>query len=245
MEGLYREAHSSLGTGRPPGGLVHQYALQQALGAATASVMRHAGLTQGMRVADIGCGVGLVTLELARAVGESGLVVGIDTDENQLGQARVAASQTGLRNVWFDAGSAENTGLPRSSFELVFSRGALGRSVSPGEAFIELVALLAPGGVLVCEELEEAPDGPVMLPGGRVLSRAGHGPGRDEAATALGIGAWLPGEMRSRGLLGIGVSFCRPLSETLSASLAGGILSSGLALWQVWGRKGPEAAAAG
>ena len=240
MEDTYREAPPSSGQRRASAGLVRQHAVHQALGPATASVMRHEGLTHGMRVADIGCGVGLVTLELAQSVGEAGLVVGIDSDETQLDQGRQLAARSRVRNVWFDTGSAEDSGLPRSSFDLVFCRGALGRSVRPAGALAELVALLAPGGVLVCEELENAPDGPVMLPGGRVPNRPDASRRGAAATVSTGFGASLPGEMRARGLLRIGVSFCRPVSERQSATLAGGILPSGLALWQVWGRKPSE-----
>lgn len=243
MEGMYREVQCPGGDRRVSSGLVRQHAVHQVLGTATASVLRHAGLTQGMRVADVGCGAGLVTLELARSVGESGLVVGIDTDDGHLAHGRELAARSGVRNVWFDSGSASDTGLPRSSFELVFCRGALGRAVRPEDAVAELVSLLAPGGVLVCEELEEAPEGPVMLPGGRVLCGGTAPWASGSSVVSSGVGGWLPGEMRARGLLRIGVSFCRPVSELQSATIAGGILPSGLALWQVWGRMPSESAA--
>ena len=47
-------------------------------------ILLHAGLTAGMRVADFGCGVGVVTRMLAQIVGPSGSVTGIDVDEAQL-----------------------------------------------------------------------------------------------------------------------------------------------------------------
>lgn len=243
MEGMHRELQCPGGNRRVSSGLVRQHAVHQVLGTATSSVLRHAGLTQGMRVADIGCGVGLVTLDLARAVGESGLVVGIDTDEGHLDHGRDLVARSAVRNVWFDNGSAIDTGLPRSSFELVFCRGALGRVDRPDDAVAELVSLLAPGGTLVCEELEEAPEGPVMLPGGRVLCGGGAPWASGSSVVSSGVGGWLPGEMRARGLLRIGVSFSRPISELQSATIAGGILPSGLALWQVWGRRPAESAA--
>jgi ubiquinone/menaquinone biosynthesis C-methylase UbiE len=40
-----------------------------------------AGLTSGMRCLDVGCGAGDVSLALARLVGESGSVKGIDQDD--------------------------------------------------------------------------------------------------------------------------------------------------------------------
>ena len=44
----------------------------------TADVLRRAGIVSGMRVLDIGCGVGDVSLLAAEFVGPSGTVLGID-----------------------------------------------------------------------------------------------------------------------------------------------------------------------
>ena len=44
----------------------------------TADVLRRAGLRQGMRVLDLGCGVGDVSFLAARMVGAGGAVLGID-----------------------------------------------------------------------------------------------------------------------------------------------------------------------
>jgi tRNA A58 N-methylase Trm61 len=57
-------------------------------GPGTRRVLLEAGLRRGMRVADLGCGVGMVTAWLAEAVGPGGHVVGIDASAAQLAQAR-------------------------------------------------------------------------------------------------------------------------------------------------------------
>src|SRR4029450_5526964 len=51
-------------------------------------VLRRAGIKRGMRVADLGCGVGMVTQLLGELVGPAGEVVGVDFSGEQLGQAR-------------------------------------------------------------------------------------------------------------------------------------------------------------
>src|SRR4030095_2248997 len=51
-------------------------------------LLERAGIKQGMRVADIGCGVGMVTQLLAEMVGPTGEVVGVDFSADQLKQAR-------------------------------------------------------------------------------------------------------------------------------------------------------------
>ena len=58
--------------------------LHRVLGPSTMVVLRRAGLREGMQVADIGSGVGLVTAHLAWEVGEHGSVVGVDISPEQL-----------------------------------------------------------------------------------------------------------------------------------------------------------------
>ena len=49
-------------------------------------------LGPGLRVLDVGCGPGSITLDLAEAVGPTGQVVGIDVSEQVLDLARRAAA---------------------------------------------------------------------------------------------------------------------------------------------------------
>ncbi|HEU5154078.1 MAG TPA: methyltransferase domain-containing protein, partial [Gemmatimonadales bacterium] len=61
--------------------------LHRAYGPGTRRFLGLAGLKPGMRVADIGCGVGQVTVDLAELVGGKGQVVGVDVSRAQLAQA--------------------------------------------------------------------------------------------------------------------------------------------------------------
>ena len=64
------------------------HALHDIYSPAGRRVLLQAGLTRGMHVADFGCGVGAVTRMLAKIVGFSGSVTGIDIDGAQIGQAQ-------------------------------------------------------------------------------------------------------------------------------------------------------------
>jgi SAM-dependent methyltransferase len=114
-------------------------------------VLLEAGLERGMHVADLGCGVGMVTAMLAELVGPEGHVVGIDASAAQLAQAREHLPR-GATNVRFVEASATATGLPRGSFDLVYSRFLLIHLPDPEQALREMWALLKPHGILVCEE---------------------------------------------------------------------------------------------
>src|SRR5262249_30683450 len=65
-------------------------------GPGTRRVLLEAGLRPGMRAADLGCGVGMVTALLAELVGPEGHVVGIDSSGAQLVQARERLNAGGM-----------------------------------------------------------------------------------------------------------------------------------------------------
>jgi SAM-dependent methyltransferase len=115
-------------------------------------VLLQAGLRKGMRVADFGCGVGMVTRMIAEIVGPSGSVTGIDASAAQLEQGRAVCRKEGLTNTHFVEASAYNTGLERGSFDLVYCRFLLLHLTDPAACLREMRELLRPGGVLVVED---------------------------------------------------------------------------------------------
>lgn len=66
----------------------------------TAAVLARAGLKAGMKVVDLGCGSGDVTLEIARIITPTP-VTGIDMDEVKIELAREAVRARGVQNVRF------------------------------------------------------------------------------------------------------------------------------------------------
>lgn len=120
----------------------------------TEFLMQRAGLKEGMRVADIGCGTGNVSFMMASIVGLSGSVSGVDISSEQLDIARSQATVLNLKNVEFTCGSAYDTELPKEFFDLVYCRFLLMHLHHPENALLEMRALLKPGGLLVCEEAD-------------------------------------------------------------------------------------------
>jgi SAM-dependent methyltransferase len=110
-----------------------------------------AGIRRGMRVADLGCGVGMVTGLLAELVGPEGHVVGIDSSAAQLFQARERLNGRGAHTSFVEA-SATDTNLPPEMFDLVYCRFLLIHLADPDRALREMRALLKPNGLLVCED---------------------------------------------------------------------------------------------
>lgn len=123
-------------------------------GPATERGLASLDLKPGMSVADIGCGIGLVTPVLARLVGPTGTVVGLDADRDQLAIARRDATAQGLTWVRFVEGNIYALELPRASFDLVYARSLLSHLQQPALALREMSALVKPGGILFCEDID-------------------------------------------------------------------------------------------
>jgi ubiquinone/menaquinone biosynthesis C-methylase UbiE len=115
-------------------------------------MLQQAGLAEGMRVADFGCGVGVVTRMLAQMVGPAGSVTGIDVGKAQIDEAAGLCAAEGLQNTSFVHASACSTGLPHNSFDLVYCRFLLLHLPDPAACLQEMKAMLRPGGILMVED---------------------------------------------------------------------------------------------
>jgi 2-polyprenyl-3-methyl-5-hydroxy-6-metoxy-1,4-benzoquinol methylase len=96
--------------------------LGEIFGPHSRELLARAGLTQGMRVADIGCGTGLVSLWIAAQLGAEGSATGVDMSGEQLRMAEKNAVAAALTNISFHQASAYDTNLPRTKFDLAYSR---------------------------------------------------------------------------------------------------------------------------
>jgi ubiquinone/menaquinone biosynthesis C-methylase UbiE len=119
----------------------------------TLALLRRAGIAPGMRCADLGCGPGAVTRELARLVGPTGRAVGLDLDEVSLQRAREVAVQEGLGNVEFRAADLRTWTAP-AQFDLVYSRALLHHLPERAHLIEGMWAAVAPGGRVVIEDAD-------------------------------------------------------------------------------------------
>jgi len=137
-----------------------QDVLDQQIGPLGRAAMDRAGIAAGDHVLDVGCGTGESTVELARRVGPTGTVTGVDLSAPMLASARARADAAGLRNVTFEAADAQTTRFEPARFDVCFSRFGVMFFVDPVAAFTNLHAALRPLGRLgfVCwQALSENP----------------------------------------------------------------------------------------
>ena len=117
----------------------------------TRQYLIEAGIAPGMRVLDVGSGVGDVAFLAAELVGPSGEVVGVDRSPDALGLARSRAKERSLANVTF----RENE-LSAMAFDQLFD-AAIGRYVlcfqpDPAALLRKISHLVRPGGIVLFHE---------------------------------------------------------------------------------------------
>jgi len=96
----------------------------------TEHLLRRAGISAGMRVLDIGCGIGDVSLLASRIVGRSGRVTSLDFDGRALETLKERASAEVLGNIDCVEGNVHDWDST-SRFDAVIGRHILIHSKDP------------------------------------------------------------------------------------------------------------------
>jgi ubiquinone/menaquinone biosynthesis C-methylase UbiE len=104
-------------------------------------------LRAGMRVLDLGCGPGSITLGLAEAVAP-GEVVGVEFQPAQVAQAQALSAARGVMNVRFEVADVYRLPVPDGSFDAVFAHAVLMHLREPVRALVEVRRVLRPGGIV-------------------------------------------------------------------------------------------------
>lgn len=119
----------------------------------TEAMLRSAGIGEGMRVLDAGCGAGCVSLLAARLVGPAGSVLGLDRSAQALAVARRRADAEGLHQVRFI--QAELSQLEHEEvFDALIGRFVLMFLPHPSEVLRTLARRVRAGGVIAFQEMD-------------------------------------------------------------------------------------------
>jgi SAM-dependent methyltransferase len=117
--------------------------------------MREAGIAPGMRVLDLGSGMGDVALLAARLVGPGGRVLGVERSPDLLAAAQERIDDLGVRNVEFVEGDV--TQLPELGgrpFDAVVGRLILMHVADPAAVLRAAAALVRLDGPVVAMEYD-------------------------------------------------------------------------------------------
>ncbi len=112
-----------------------------------------AGIRQGMRCLDAGCGVGHTTLLVSNLVGKSGKVVGLDISADNIDACKKKLSHVN-DNLEFVVGDIHDTKLEESSFDFVYSRFLFQHLTNPEKAVVRISKLITDEGIIAIEELD-------------------------------------------------------------------------------------------
>jgi SAM-dependent methyltransferase len=115
----------------------------------TATALEAADPLPGESVIDVGCGCGATVLELARRVGPSGRVMGLDVSGPMAGRARERIAAAELKNAEVVVADAATRDLSGTDANLLFSRFGVMFFVDPTAAFANLRSAMRPTGRLM------------------------------------------------------------------------------------------------
>jgi ubiquinone/menaquinone biosynthesis C-methylase UbiE len=116
-----------------------------------ASAFRAAGLAPGMRVLDLGCGVGDVSMLAAEFVGPTGSVVGLDRDADSVAWATKRIADAGLANIRFQVAEFGQF-TDAQPFDAIVGRFILMYLPDPTATLKHLMHVLRSGSVIVFME---------------------------------------------------------------------------------------------
>jgi ArsR family transcriptional regulator len=150
-----------------------------------------------LRVADLGCGEGYLTIETARW---ARTVVAVDRSADVLARAQALAARRGVANIEWTVGDLEALPLDNDSVDIVLFSQALHHAASPAAALTEAHRVLVPGGRVLLLDLRRHDEAWVRERLGdrwlgfddeqlaRFIAEAGFGEGR------VRVGSRLPGD---------------------------------------------------
>jgi SAM-dependent methyltransferase len=105
-----------------------------------------------LRVADIGCGEGYLTIEASRWASR---VIAVDRSPLVLKRARALATRRRVRNVIWKRGELDRLPLRDASVDVALLSQALHHAADPGRALAEAARIVVPGGRVLLLDLRE------------------------------------------------------------------------------------------
>jgi ubiquinone/menaquinone biosynthesis C-methylase UbiE len=121
--------------------------------AGVSNVPCFAEIPENGTILDMGCGAGLDSLLVARRLGKSGSVIGVDFSWSMLRRARRAALGGGAANILFCQAAGERLPFTDGVADVAIVNGIFNLNTARVAIFRELARCIRPGGRLYGAEL--------------------------------------------------------------------------------------------
>ncbi|PJJ63470.1 methyltransferase domain-containing protein [Compostimonas suwonensis] len=112
-------------------------------------------LRSGQDVLDVGSGPGTLSVSLASYV-SPGRVVGVDSSDDIVEQARAFAESAGVDNVTFQTGNAYALDIEDDTFDVVHAHQVLQHVADPVAVLKEMRRVVKPGGIVAARDVDYA-----------------------------------------------------------------------------------------
>lgn len=119
----------------------------------TDDFLKRAGLAAGMRVLDLGCGVGDLTMLAGHLVGPTGCVTGVDLDAGALAISQARANHAGLTNISFVQANLMDYSAPEP-YDAVVGRHILIHAPDAMLVLRHAIAQVGAGGLVAFQEYD-------------------------------------------------------------------------------------------